>query len=53
MKQAENKKQKIKEFLEQMYGKQLNAAEVQEHKERLVKLFALLIEVDQRNKKKK
>lgn len=48
-----NKNEKLKAFLEQMYGKELTDAEVKEYKERLVKFFGLLVEIDMRNKKKK
>jgi len=39
-------------FLEKTYGKQITDPEAIEYKERLVKFFALLMEIDQRNKKK-
>lgn len=44
---------KLKSFLEQMYGKELTDAEVKEYKDRLVKFFGLLVEIDQRTKKRK
>ena len=47
------KDQKLKAFLEQMYGKQLSDVEVKEYKKRLIKFFSLLIEIDMRNKKRK
>ena len=53
MAQTENKNEKLKAFLEEMYGKELADSEIQEHKEKLVKLFSLFVEIDQRNKKKK
>ncbi len=46
-----DKSAKLKAFLEQMYGKSLTDAEVKEYKERLVKFFSLLVEIDQRKKK--
>jgi hypothetical protein len=48
-----NKSEKLKAFLEQMYGKELTDAEVKEYKDRLVKFFSLLVEIDQRTKRKK
>lgn len=47
-----NKSQKIKAFLEQAYGKKLSDEEVKEHKDRAVKFFGLLVEIDMKNKKK-
>ena len=44
--------QPIKKFLEQAYREQLTDEEVLEYKDRLVKFFSLLIEIDQRNKRK-
>lgn len=52
MTQARGKNEKLKAFLEQMYGKKLTDAEVVEYKNRLVKFFGLLVEIDMRNKKK-
>ena len=45
--------QSIKKFLEQAYGKELSDTEVEEYKDRLIKFFSLLVEIDLRNKKKK
>ena len=53
MSKTETKNEKLKTFLEEAYGKKLLDDEVSEHKERLVKFFGLLVEIDQRNKKKK
>jgi hypothetical protein len=47
-----NKNQKLKMFLEQLCGKKLSDEEVREQKERLVKFFGLLVDIDMRNKKK-
>jgi len=44
--------QTIRNFFEQAYGKKLSDAEALEYKDRLVKFFSLLIEIDQRNKRK-
>jgi len=44
--------QKTNDYLEQAYGKKLSAEEVMKYKNRLVKFFALLIEIDQRGKRK-
>ena len=44
--------QPIRKFLEKAYGKQLTDEEVLEYKDRLVKFFALLVEIDQKNKQK-
>ncbi len=49
----QTKHEKLKEFLEQMYGKELTDEEVKEYKDRIVKFFGLLVEIDQRTKKKK
>lgn len=53
MEQAKIKSEKLKAFLEQMYGKKLSDEEVKEHKDRLVKFFGILVEIDQRTKKMK
>ena len=42
----------LKTFFEQAYGKQLADEEVSEYKDRLVRFFSLLIEIDQTNKRK-
>ncbi len=47
------KNEKLKVFLEQVYGKPLTEAEIKEHKDRLAKFFGLLVEIDMKNKKKK
>jgi len=44
---------KLKTYFEQAYGKKLTDEEVLEYKDRLVKFFSLLIEIDQRNKRKR
>jgi len=46
-------KDKLRNFLEQMYGRKLTDAELIEYKNRMVKFFSLLVEIDLRNKKKK
>lgn len=43
---------KIKGVLEEMYGKELAHEEVQDHKDRLIKFFGLLVEIDMKNNKK-
>jgi len=53
MKQALSKSDKLKAFLEQMYGKELSDEEVREYKDRLTKLFGLFVQIDQRTKKRK
>jgi len=53
MQQAGTAHEKLKNFLEPLYGKELPDAEVKEYKDRLVKFFSLLVEIDMRNKKKK
>lgn len=45
--------EKLKSFLEQLYGYSINEKELKEYKERIVDVFSLLIEVDKRNKKGK
>lgn len=42
----------LKIFLEKTYKRSLSDNEVLEYKNRLVKFFSLLIEIDQRNKRK-
>jgi len=44
--------QKTRAYFEKAYGKKLADEEVLEYKDRLVKFFSLLIEIDQRNKRK-
>jgi len=44
--------EKLKSFLEQMYGHPISDDELSEYKEKIVRIFSLLIEVDKRNKKK-
>lgn len=51
MEQAKTKSEKLKAFLEQMYGKQLSDEEIKEYKERFVKFVGLLVEIDQKTKK--
>lgn len=53
MEQAKTKSEKLKDFLEQMYGRELPDEEVNEYKERFVKFVGLLVEIDQRTKKRK
>ena len=43
---------KLKAYFKQTYGKKLTDKEVLEYKDRLIEFFSLLIEVDQRNKRK-
>lgn len=43
----------LKNFLEQSYSKQMNDSEVFEYKDRFVKFVSILVEIDQKNKKKK
>jgi len=45
------KSQKTKEFLEQMYDRQLSDEEIKEYKERFVKFVGLLVEIDKKTKK--
>lgn len=52
MSEALSKDEKLKTFLEQMYGKVLTDEETEEYKNRIVKFFGLLVEIDTRNKKK-
>lgn len=52
MERAKTKSEKLKAFLEQMYGKKLSDEEYKEYKERFVKFMGLLVEIDMRNKKK-
>ena len=44
--------QRIKSYFEELYGKKLTEAEVFEYKQKLVRFFSLLIEIDQQNKKR-
>jgi len=44
--------QSIGRFFEQTYDKRLTDEELLEYKDRLIKFFALLIEIDQKNKRK-
>lgn len=52
MSQSNTQSEKTRAFLEQAYGKKLTDKEVVEYKDRLVKFFSLLIEIDQKNKRK-
>ena len=45
--------QQLKSFFEKLYEKELNEAEVAEYKDRIVKFYLVLIEIDQRNKRLK
>ena len=45
--------EKLKAFLEQLYGKPISDEELKEYKEKITDVFSLLIEVDRRNKKSK
>ena len=51
-KQTNPGKKRLREFLEQSYGRKLSESELLEYKDRLVKFFSLLIEIDQGNKRK-
>lgn len=42
----------LAKFFEQAYGKKLADEEVVEYKDRAVKFFSLLIEIDQKSKRK-
>ncbi len=53
MTRALSKNEKLKAFLEQMYGKKLSDEEIEEYKDRLTKLFGLFVQIDQRTKKGK
>lgn len=53
MTQASTKNEKIKEFLEGVYGKELAENEVSDYKERFVKYASLLVQIDKKNKKGK
>lgn len=44
--------EKLKAFLEQMYGHPISDEELKEYKERIIDVFSVLIEVDRRNRKK-
>lgn len=46
------KNEKLKAFLEQLYGKELLDEEIKEYKDKIVKLFGLFVDIDMRNKKK-
>ena len=41
----------LKTYFEQLYGKELTEAEVLEYKQKLVRFFSPLMEIDQRNKR--
>ncbi|KKP92824.1 MAG: hypothetical protein UR98_C0017G0016 [Parcubacteria group bacterium GW2011_GWA1_36_12] len=43
---------KLKAYFEELYGKKLTEAEVLDYKQKLVRFFSLLIEIDQQNKKR-
>ncbi len=43
---------KTRQFFEEMYSKELTDDEVREYKDRIVKFFGLLVEIDMKNKKK-
>lgn len=43
----------LKDYFEKIYGKKLTDVEVVDYKNRIVNLFSLLAEIDQRNKKLK
>lgn len=53
MAQELSKSEKLKAFLEQMYGKKLSDEEVKEYKDKLTKLFGLFVQIDQKTKKTK
>ena len=44
--------EKLRAYFEQLYGKKLTEAEILEYKQKLVRFFSLLIEIDQQNKKR-
>lgn len=48
-----DKQERLKNFLEQSYGKKLSDEEVREHTEKITKLFGLFVQIDQKNKKGK
>lgn len=50
---ADQANKNIKNYFENAYGKELTDAEVAEYKDRVVNLFSLLADIDQRNKKLK
>jgi len=52
MAQSATQKNRTKDFFERAYGNKLADELVMEYKDRLVKFFSLLIEIDQRNKRK-
>lgn len=43
--------ERLKAYFEELYGKELTEAEVLEYKQKLVRFFSLLMEIDQRNKR--
>ena len=45
-------KRNIRLFLEQAYGKEISDTEAEDYKNRFVKFVSLLVEIDQKNKKK-
>ena len=42
----------LKNYLEVIYGRKITDAEYEEYKQKLVQYFSVLIEIDQRQKKK-
>lgn len=52
MAQAITSNSRFREFLEDLYEQELSEAEILEYKNNLVSFFSLLIEIDQRNKRK-
>lgn len=44
--------EKLKAYFEKLYEKELTEAEVLEYKQKLVSFFSILIEIDQKNKRK-
>jgi hypothetical protein len=45
-----NKKEGLKDFLEQAYGKEITDAELKEYKERFTKFVEILVEIDKKGK---
>lgn len=52
MNQSNKQSSNTKVFFEQAYGKKLTDEEVSKYKNRLVKFFSFLVEIDQKNKRK-
>lgn len=52
MAQADIPNERLTLYFEKLYGKKLSEAEVLEYKQSLVRFFSILIDIDQRNKRK-